>query len=494
MNKEEFLQQVFDYIDQNISECIAVNKISEYMYYSTYHFSRTFTELTGMSPMRYIMLRKLQYAIYDLSIGEKVIDVALKYGFDTPEGFSKAFRNSYGYSPAKYPFFDKLNHLQKIDITAFNTIFGGNIMTSQPVQKGALKSLLVVAEKGVRKKSKEKLPTHAMGFPAMMSAIKTFMGLKPRMQIHFHEPYNQTFLWDLDYYFQMAVSTEGFGLFYDLPQTAIANNYWNGEALKDCFNAEGIKYRLFAEEKCISKDELLIPEKINLLIHEHLKKNLPLIIFYNANLYLFVTGICENNMQLLAFPFSDGNNNAAFEIQKNSRLYQNWNDNIGAIIFIDGICDPAPRKEIIIKSLRRGYEMLTEVKPTFYEYGFGDNLYKSWISFIDNDENYKTKKDSQRYISPEWCDMAERRAWTAEFFLEAEEHIGKDKLKNAHDSFYQICDNMWKIHHFVLGENKGKLLDRETRNNIVSILSQCKDLDHVAAENLKIVLDECCTV
>jgi hypothetical protein len=176
-------------------------------------------------------------------------------------------------------------------------------MTSQPVQKGALKSLLIVAENGVRKKSKEKFPTHAMGFPAMMSAIRTFMGSKPRMQIHFHEPYNQTLLWDLDYYFQMAVSTEGFGLFYDLPQTAIANNYWNGEALKDCFNAEGIKYRLFAEEKCISKDELLVPEKINMLIHEHLKKNLPLIIFYNANLYLFVTGICESNMQLLAFPF-----------------------------------------------------------------------------------------------------------------------------------------------------------------------------------------------
>jgi len=279
-----------------------------------------------------------------------------------------------------------------------------------------------------------------------------------------------------------------------LPQTAIANNYWNGEALKDCFSTEGIKYRLFAEEKCISKDELLIPEKINMLIHEHLKKNLPLIIFYNANLYLFVTGICENNMQLLAFPFSDGNNNAAFEMQKNSRLYQNWNDNIGAIIFIDDICDPAPRKEIITKALRRGYEMLTETKPTFYEYGFGDNLYKSWISFIDNDENYKTKKDSQRYISPEWCDMAERRAFTAEFFLEAEEYIGQGKLKSAYDSFYQISDNMQKIHGLVLGKNMGKLLEREMRNIIISILNQCKDLDHMAAENIKIVLDECCAV
>ena len=49
---------------------MALNKISEHMHYSTYHFSRIFTELTGMSPIRYITLRKLQYAIYDLSVGE----------------------------------------------------------------------------------------------------------------------------------------------------------------------------------------------------------------------------------------------------------------------------------------------------------------------------------------------------------------------------------------------------------------------------------------
>jgi hypothetical protein len=138
--------------------------------------------------------------------------------------------------------------------------------------------------------------------------------------------------------------------------------------------------------------------------------------------------------------------------------------------------------------------MLTETKPTFYEYGFGDNLYKSWISFIDNDMNYKTQKDSQRYISPEWCDMAERRAFTAEFFLEAEEYINQGKLKTAYDSFYQISDNMQKIHGLVSGKNKGKLLERGTRNSIVSILNQCKDLDHRAAENIKIVLDECCAV
>jgi len=486
MNKREFLQNAFDFINEHITECIAVNRVSEHLHYSVYHFSRTFTEMTGMSPIRYIILRKLQYAFYDLSTGEKVIDVALKYGFDTPEGFAKTFRSYYGHSPVKYPYFDKINQPQKIDTTIFNKIYGGNIMTSQPIQKGALKTLLTVEEKGTKKKSKDKMPTHAMGFPAMMAALKIFMGLPPRMKPHLVEAHETVYTWDLDYYFQIGVSTEGFGLFYDLPQATIANNFWNGEPLKDCFKAEGIEYRLFAEEKCVSKDELLIPEEIETLIHNHLKKDLPLIILYNANLHLFVTGICESNMQLLAFPFSDGNNNnKAFEVQKNSRLYQNWNDNIGAIIFIDGIVEPAPRKDIIVKSLQRGYEMLTETKPTYHDYGFGDNLYKNWISYLDNDDNYKTKKDSERYISPEWCDMAERRAWTSEFFLEAEEYIGQGKLKTAYDSFYQIHNHMCNINNMVLRINKGKLLERETRNNIISILNQCKQLDHQAADNIK---------
>jgi hypothetical protein len=134
--------------------------------------------------------------------------------------------------------------------------------------------------------------------------------------------------------------------------------------------------------------------------------------------------------------------------------------------------------------------MLTEIKPTYHEYGYGDNLYKNWISYINNDDNYQSKKDSESYISPEWCDMAERRAWTAEFFLEAEAYVGQGKLKKAYESFYEIHTYMNIIRHMVLSENKGKLLERTTRDKIISLLNTCRKLDHTAADNIRQFLDD----
>lgn len=479
------LQEILAYVDLNIKNNISIGDISKRVNYSTYFISRTFSELTGMSPMRYVTLRKLQFAAYELSKGKKIIDVAFEFGFDTPEGFTKAFRNCFGYSPSKYPLYEKINEPKKIDIKTLRDTFGGGIMTSQPVQKGAIKNLLTITEHGVRKKEKFKIPGHAMGFPALMSSLKLFLGLPVRMEPCDREPY-KAFLWDLDYYFHLAVSTEGFGLFYDLPQAVIANNLWDGEPLKDCFNAEGIQYRLFAEDTVTSKDELLNIDIIDFLILEQLKKDLPVIIFYKANLYLFVTGICEKSMQLLAYPFADGSlGNKAYEIQKNSRLYQNWKNDIGAVILIDGVCEPCSRKEVIIRALKRGHEMLTETEPTYFDYGYGDNLYKNWIKLLENNNNFKTKKDRKRFISPEDVDMAERRAFTAEFFLEAEKYVSEGKLKDAYDSFSQIHNNMMSIQGLTSRENERKLLDSDTRKQIISILNECKELDHIAANCIK---------
>ncbi len=54
--------------------------------------------------MEYIRKRKLELSLIDIMNKEKIIDIALKYGFETPSGFTKAFRKEYGTSPKKYAF------------------------------------------------------------------------------------------------------------------------------------------------------------------------------------------------------------------------------------------------------------------------------------------------------------------------------------------------------------------------------------------------------
>ena len=100
MNHIAMLQTVLDYIDDNIKNEITATMIADKAGYSAYHFSRVFTGAIGISVMSYVTWRKLQYALYDLSRGKKVIDAAMEYGFETHAGFTKAFVNWFGFPPS----------------------------------------------------------------------------------------------------------------------------------------------------------------------------------------------------------------------------------------------------------------------------------------------------------------------------------------------------------------------------------------------------------
>lgn len=344
----------------------------------------------------------------------------------------------------------------------------------------------MVTEHGIRKKSNVKMCPHSMAFPALMSATKTFMGLETNIRLMGDG--KRKWFSDYDYFFHMGVSTEGFGLFFDLPHGVLQSDLWKGEPLKDCFAAEGLKYRLVADDTVKTKDAKL--EKIKDTVCKHLFKDLPLIIFYNKNLYLFVMGYKDNGDTIIAYPFSDGQkSNVAYEMNKNSREYNNWDDDAFAIVLIDGITSPGNRKEIILRTLKKAYSMITETKQNFHDYGYGDYMYQSWMNYLNDDANYKRKADKLRHINPEKFDFAERRCFTAEFFTQAEEYLGSGALKEAAAAFQEIHNKMWEVHWLVSGKNKGKLLERETRDKIIAILRHCQALDKKAADNIRLVVE-----
>jgi len=93
-------QKIILYIDTNIKDEITATMISEQAGYSEHHFSRMFTRAIGIPLRSYLTWRKLQYALYDLSRGKKVIDTAMEYGFETHSGFTKAFVHWFGFPPS----------------------------------------------------------------------------------------------------------------------------------------------------------------------------------------------------------------------------------------------------------------------------------------------------------------------------------------------------------------------------------------------------------
>ncbi len=97
MEYEVMIQSVLDIIDSRIKENIKVNELAHEVKYSMYHFCCIFMALTETSVMNYVTRRTLEYAIYDLSQGNRIIDVAINYGFQTHVVFTKIFKKHFKY-------------------------------------------------------------------------------------------------------------------------------------------------------------------------------------------------------------------------------------------------------------------------------------------------------------------------------------------------------------------------------------------------------------
>ena len=88
------------YMENHLTEDITLSDIAESVYISAFHFQRAFSMMTGITPTEYLRNRRLSQAGAELANGDKrIIDVALKYGYDSPESFTKAFSRFHGFSP-----------------------------------------------------------------------------------------------------------------------------------------------------------------------------------------------------------------------------------------------------------------------------------------------------------------------------------------------------------------------------------------------------------
>ncbi len=96
------LQNAIDYIEEHLLEEIDYEKVAAHSYSSSYHFQRVFSILCGLTIGEYIRNRRLSMAGNELAQGNvKVIDVALKYGYESPDSFARAFQKFHGVLPSQ---------------------------------------------------------------------------------------------------------------------------------------------------------------------------------------------------------------------------------------------------------------------------------------------------------------------------------------------------------------------------------------------------------
>lgn len=100
MNWVKIIEDAVEYIEGNITGDLAVSRIAKEVNTSAFYFQKGFSMLCGYTVGEYVRMRRLSIAGEELfSTDEKVIDLAIKYGYDSPDSFTKAFTRFHGITP-----------------------------------------------------------------------------------------------------------------------------------------------------------------------------------------------------------------------------------------------------------------------------------------------------------------------------------------------------------------------------------------------------------
>lgn len=144
------------YMEDHLTQQITLEDVAGSVNLSVFHFHRAFSMLTGMSASEYLRNRRLSQAAAELvNKDEKVIDIALKYGYETPESFTKAFTRFHGISPMQAKKGSPIQFMSRYTVRI--TIEGGQIMEYK-IEKWEAMDLLVHAKYFHAETSEKQIP------------------------------------------------------------------------------------------------------------------------------------------------------------------------------------------------------------------------------------------------------------------------------------------------------------------------------------------------
>ncbi len=117
-NKESILKAV-QFIESNLKSDISILDIARESSCSLYHFTRLFQSITGVSPKKYLLQRRLTESIYEIrDTKDRIADIAYSYTFGSHEVFTRNFQKTFGMSPSKIRQGETVpNHLKTIAIS-----------------------------------------------------------------------------------------------------------------------------------------------------------------------------------------------------------------------------------------------------------------------------------------------------------------------------------------------------------------------------------------
>jgi AraC-like DNA-binding protein len=132
-----------DYIEGHLTEDISLEEIARQANSSLFWFHRVFSMLVGDSLGEYLRKRRLDCAAAELvHSDQRIIDIAVKYGFSSHEAFTRAFCNQFGITPSQYRksgLFAPHRNPVTVKLLRSERKFQGGIMNTEPVANNGIR-------------------------------------------------------------------------------------------------------------------------------------------------------------------------------------------------------------------------------------------------------------------------------------------------------------------------------------------------------------------
>lgn len=146
------IQRAIDYTEEHLTEDIDMEEAAKAAASSLFHFQRIFSMLTGFTLGDYIRMRRLSLAAQELCKSRsRIIDTALKYGYDSPESFTRAFTRFHGITPSEVKKGANAKSFSRLSVKLI--LSGGNLMDYRIERKDSFK--LICKRKHVNKPQDE---------------------------------------------------------------------------------------------------------------------------------------------------------------------------------------------------------------------------------------------------------------------------------------------------------------------------------------------------
>lgn len=102
MNSLKNMNDALSFIEENLTNRIDSHEVAKRALCSEYHFRRMFSFLAGVTLSEYIRRRRLTLAAFELNNSNfRIIDIAIKYGYNSPDSFTRAFHSLHGITPSE---------------------------------------------------------------------------------------------------------------------------------------------------------------------------------------------------------------------------------------------------------------------------------------------------------------------------------------------------------------------------------------------------------